>query len=126
MKRRERRRLERKEKKKLKKENPELYKNEQLQIQSRPQRTPGIRSREEREDQVKRLYEKLLEIKFYPSLTGVIKFKELGKQYILDGKRIETTITFDEIPGVELLVLLSPKLSVECAITVKDWKGYSG
>ena len=124
MNRRERRRLERKEKKKLKKENPELYKSEQLK--SQPQRTPGIRSREEREDQVKRLYEKLLDIQFYPSLTGVIKFKELGKQYILDGKRIETTITFEEIPGVQLFVLLSPKLSVECAITVKNWKGYSG
>ena len=114
--------VEMKKKAKLKKDDPELYEKLYPLLE---QIDTKLRTKEERVKEVEILKEKLSETGFYDSLTGYQKFCEYGEIFIETGNRIEETIKFEEIPGVKLFILLTPKKTVECGIRVKNWNGGS-
>jgi len=110
------RKLEKEERKQRIKQNLEPFEHD------KPFINPKLRTKEDRIKQVDNLKEKLSEVGFYDSLSGYQKFVEISNDFIKNGNYTESKIKFDEIPGVYINVLLSPKINVDCSITVKNWK----
>ena len=117
---------EKKEKNRLKKTNPELFKEKYLEKVDNngiiSYIDPNLRTKDERIEQVERLKSKLNEVGFYEELSGFKKFISISDKFIETGERIEESIIFEEMHGVKLNILLSSKKSIECSITVKNWK----
>ena len=85
----------------------------------------NIRTKIERTTQVIRLCKKLKDEAELPDfLSGIKEFRNRGSEFIETGKRWEGRIKVDPqmLQGMTMNVLLSPKKSVECSITIKNHK----
>jgi hypothetical protein len=79
---------------------------------------PGHRTKMERTTQVIRLCQKLKNVvQLNEQLSGFKEFKKRGDDFIKTGNSWKGSIKLEEYP-ISLNVVLSPKKSVECSITI--------
>ena len=99
-----------KEKKELKGLGP-LLKDE-------PEPIIGHRTKIERTTQIVNLCKKLKEIGIYEGFSAYDEFKKQGKLYIENGKYWDGRIYMKEDNGMYMNVVLSPKKTIDCSISI--------
>jgi hypothetical protein len=101
------------------------YKGQGPLMEGEKEQGPNIRTKLERTTQVIKLCKKLKEVAELPDhLSGIKEFRDQGNIFIETGKYWEGRIRVDpqQLPGMSMNVLFSPKKSVECSITIKNHK----